>query len=93
MHPSITDYVLDITAATRSHAAVSLGASPRASLSLQRVAQAHATIVGRNFVAPDDVKRVAAAVLSHRIILSTGDLRAATPVIEEILAKVAVPRG
>jgi len=93
VHPSVTDYVLDITAATRSHAAVSLGASPRASLSLLRVAQAHATIVGRNFVAPDDVKRVAAAVLGHRIILSTGDLRAATAVIEEILAKVAVPRG
>ena len=93
VHASITDYVLDITGATRSHAAVSLGASPRASLSLLRVAQAHATIVGRNFVAPDDVKRVAAAVLSHRIILSTGDLRAATAVIEEILAKVAVPRS
>ncbi|MDF1596536.1 MAG: MoxR family ATPase [Acidimicrobiia bacterium] len=93
VHTAVTDYVLDITAATRSHPMVSLGASPRASLSLLRVAQAHATIVGRSFVAPDDVKRVAAAVLGHRIILSGGDLRTATAVIDEILAKLAVPRG
>jgi MoxR-like ATPase len=93
VHPAITEYVLDITSATRSHPAVSLGASPRASLSLRRVAQAHATIVGRTFVAPDDVKRVAAAVLGHRVMLSGGDLRASAAVIEEILAQVAVPRG
>ena len=93
VHELITEYVLDIAAATRSHPGISLGASPRASLSLQRVAQAHATIVGRRFVAPDDVKRVAPAVLAHRVIMSSGDLGAATAAIEEILAEVAIPRN
>jgi MoxR-like ATPase len=92
VHELITEYVLDIATATRSHAGISLGASPRASLSLLRVAQAHATIVGRKFVAPDDVKRVAPAVLAHRVIMSSGDLGAATAAIEEILAEVAIPR-
>ena len=70
VHNAVAGYILDITSATRSHPMISLGASPRASLSLQRVAQAHATVVGRTFVAPDDVKRVAAAVLAHRVILT-----------------------
>lgn len=91
VHNAVAEYILDITAATRSHPSVSLGASPRASLSLMRVAQAHATIAGRTYVAPDDVKRVAAAVLGHRIILPAGDLRAAAALIDEILSGIAVP--
>ena len=93
VHHAVAEYILDITSATRSHPMISLGASPRASLSLQRVAQAHATVVGRTFVAPDDVKRVAAAVLAHRVILSGGDLRSATALVEEIVDGINVPTG
>src|SRR2546421_4668650 len=55
---SVLDYVLDVADATRNHPGVALGASPRASLGLLHAAQAHATVTGRDFVSPDDVKAV-----------------------------------
>ena len=69
---TVRDYVLDVADATRNHPGVALGASPRASLGLLRAAQAHATVMGRDFVSPDDVKQVAPAVLAHRIVLAHG---------------------
>ncbi len=78
--------------ATRNHPGVALGASPRASLSLLHAAQAHATVTGRDFVSPDDVKAVAAASLAHRIVLATGvDVAAGARVIDEIVDRVAAP--
>src|SRR5262245_14196517 len=65
---SLSNYVLDIIAATRSHSDVALGASPRAALSLYRASQASALIDGRQYVVPDDVKRLAVPVLSHRLL-------------------------
>ena len=56
---TVRDYVLDVADATRNHPGIVLGASPRASLGLLRAAQAHATVMGRDFVSPDDVKQVA----------------------------------
>ena len=74
---SVLDYVLDVADATRDHPGVVLGASPRASLGLLHAAQAHATVMGRDFVSPDDVKAVAPAALAHRIVLAHGvDVRA-----------------
>ncbi|MGH9181662.1 MAG: AAA family ATPase, partial [Acidimicrobiales bacterium] len=64
---AVTDYVLDIVEATRRHAGIERGASPRAAGCLLGVARAHALLAGRDFVAPDDVKAVAVAVLGHRI--------------------------
>ena len=69
---TVLDYVLDVADATRNHPGVALGASPRASLSLLHAAQAHATVMGRDFVSPDDVKAVASGVLAHRIVLANG---------------------
>jgi MoxR-like ATPase len=90
---SVLDYVLDVADATRRHAAVALGASPRASLSVLRAAQAHATVMGRDFVSPDDVKAVAAASLAHRIVLANGvDIAAGARVVADIVGAVAVPR-
>ena len=60
---SVLDYVLDVADATRSHPGVVLGASPRAASDLLHAAQAHATVMGRDFVSPDDVKAVAPAAL------------------------------
>ena len=90
---SVKKYVVDVVTATRSHPDVYLGASPRGSLALSRAAQAYASMNGRDYVVPDDVKALAAPTLSHRLILQPQarlkDL-AATTVIAEILASVPV---
>jgi MoxR-like ATPase len=91
---SVLDYVLDVADATRNHPGVALGASPRASLSLLHAAKAHATVMGRDFVSPDDVKAVAAASLGHRIVLASGvDVAAGERVITEIVERIAAPHG
>jgi MoxR-like ATPase len=80
--------------ATRFHDDVHLGGSPRASIALFRMGQAVAAISGRNFVLPDDIKKTAPAVLSHRLILRPESrLRKVTPaaVVNEILTETAVP--
>jgi len=87
-------YILEIVGLTRQHDDIHLGGSPRASLALFRTAQALAAISGRNFVLPDDVKRMALPVLGHRLILRPESrLRKVTPaaVVNEILGEVAVP--
>jgi MoxR-like ATPase len=87
-------YLVQIISDTRSHDDLALGASPRASLALLRAAQALAAVRGRNYVLPDDVKRLAPHVLGHRLILKPESrLRRVTTVqvLEEILAEIAVP--
>jgi len=87
-------YLMQIVHATREHEELSLGGSPRASLALFRTGQAMAAILGRNFVLPDDVKRVAPAVLTHRLIVRPESrLRKVTAesVVEEILSEIPVP--
>jgi MoxR-like ATPase len=90
----VRDYVLDLVAASRRHHDLALGASPRGSLALQRAARALAASDGRSFVIPDDVKRVAPAVLEHRVMLSAdAQLRGVSTddVVRGLLASVAVP--
>jgi MoxR-like ATPase len=87
-------YLLELVQATREHPGVALGGSPRASIALFRSGQALAAVAGRNFVLPDDVKRMAPAVLGHRLILKPESrLRKVTAaaVVNEILAEVSVP--
>jgi len=87
-------YILDIIHASREHEDVLLGASPRATLALFRTAQALAAIQERDFVVPDDVKRLAVPVLAHRIILKPESrLRKRTPqlVVQELVADARVP--
>jgi MoxR-like ATPase len=87
-------YIVEIVRATRSHNGVELGASPRGTLALSRTAQALAALRGRSFVLPDDVKVLAPAVLSHRIILNSEARlrgRAAAQVIADVLASVPAP--
>lgn len=90
----VRKYMLDLVSQTRNHDDIRLGGSPRASIALFRCAQALAAIRGRNFVLPDDVKRLAVAVLAHRIILKPeARLRklTATRVVENILSDTPVP--
>ncbi|HUG93846.1 MAG TPA: MoxR family ATPase [Planctomycetaceae bacterium] len=92
--PKVRDYILDIVHATRDHDDVALGGSPRASIALYRGAQALAGIRGHDFVMPDDVKRVAPAVLGHRLVIRPESrLRKVTAVkvVEDILHEVSVP--
>ena len=90
----VRDYMLDVIAATRVDERLRLGASPRAALALQSASQAHAALSGRAYVAPDDVKAVAHAVLAHRLIVDTAALLRgvdAARVVRDILAVVEVP--
>ena len=90
----IKRYVLEIVHGSRENEDVLLGGSPRASLALFRTAQALAAIAGRDFVIPDDVKRMAQPVLAHRLILRPESrLRKKTPasVVNELVADVKVP--
>ena len=67
---SVVDYVLSIVTATRRSRLLALGVSPRGSLALLRAARAHALADGRDFLVPDDVKRLAVPALAHRVILA-----------------------
>ena len=69
--PPVKEYVLDLVAATRTHADISHGASPRATLAFLNGAKARAAIAGREYAIPDDVKSMAEPVLRHRLVLST----------------------
>ena len=90
----IRRYIVDIVNATRSASGVQLGASPRASLALMKVAQALALFDGYEFVAPEQVKELAVAVIAHRLLMEPQARfsgRTAETVVEEILNSVPVP--
>ncbi|QDS93713.1 ATPase family associated with various cellular activities (AAA) [Roseimaritima multifibrata] len=90
----IRQYALQIVQDTRGHKDLALGASPRATIALFRCAQAMAAIRGRQYVEPDDVKRIVAPVLNHRVIVRPESrLRKITAeqIVEDILAEIAVP--
>ncbi len=90
----VREYIANIVRATRDHPAVHFGASPRGSLSLMRAGQALATLRGRGFILPDDVKYLARPVLAHRLILKEEErLRGADPagVVDELTARIPVP--
>ncbi len=87
-------YIAEVTRATRENADIHMGASPRAALALARATQAQAALDGRDFVLPDDVKALAVAVLSHRLILETEARlrgRSAADAVRMVLGRVAVP--
>jgi MoxR-like ATPase len=94
--PELVDHIVAIVAATRDRPDIELGASPRASVSLFRAAQATALLDGRDFVLPDDIRSIAPAVLTHRLRLSV-DSALHGQTIEgafgEALAGVPVPVG
>jgi MoxR-like ATPase len=92
----VEGYLVRIVRATRDHADLQLGASPRASVALYRSAQALALLQGRDFVLPDDVSALAGPVLMHRLVVDVDrELRGATSgdVIGEVLEGVSVGVG
>lgn len=94
MDDLIKEYIVLLSNATRKHPDVYLGASPRGSLALYKTTRARAAIESRNYVIPDDVKALADATLSHRLIISPSariknvDARA---IVGEVLDSVPVP--
>ncbi|WP_084780128.1 AAA family ATPase [Planobispora rosea] len=87
-------YIVDIVSATRDHPQIQVGASPRGSLALLLTARARAVLDGRDYVVPEDVKRIAPAALSHRLSLRPEMwLRRVDPagIVEEICARVPTP--
>jgi MoxR-like ATPase len=93
---SLVDYVLAIVERTRSHEALSLGVSPRGSQALYRAAQSSAVLDGRDYVIPDDIKRLVLPVFSHRLMVNTRSSlfrgpEAADRILQDILTQVSVP--
>lgn len=96
VHDGVRNYIVSVVNGTRRHPHVQLGASPRGSLNLMHAGQAYAVLQGRDYVLPDDVKAVAVAVLSHRLILKPeARVRGVdtAQVVKEVLEQVAVPIG
>ena len=91
----IETYIVSLTAATRTHPQVQVGASPRGSLALYQLARAHAMIQNRDFVLPDDVKAMASGALAHRLLLKPELwIRGvqAEDVIRDILQHTPIPK-
>lgn len=95
MSDEVEEYILDIVDGTRKNDFISLGVSPRGALQLAKASRAYAYIKGRDYVIPDDVKKMSLYVLPHRVLTKTVkfDRIGAKGVIEEILRNVKVPRG
>ncbi len=94
VEPDIASYCVDIATATRSHQAIEVGSSPRGSQGLMLVGRALAVIDGRDFVTPEDVKRVVVPVLAHRLTLTTqawADGTRAADLVAAIVSNVAGP--
>jgi MoxR-like ATPase len=94
--PVLKNYIVELAVATRNHPALSLGASPRAVLSLMRAARALAASMGRNYVVPEDIKSLSSSLWEHRMVLSAdasfGGFQV-HDVLQEVVRSVPVPSG
>jgi len=93
---SLREYLLAIVGATRESRRIRIGVSPRGSGALQRTAQSHAFLEGRDYVVPDDIKRLAVPVLAHRVVLDStmpgdGSFKERIRVLKDIVESVEVP--
>ena len=91
--PVVSEYIVRLVNATRTHPDVYLGASPRGSLALYRAGQAYAALAGRDYVIPDDVKELAEPALAHRLIIKTAaSIRDVDPrlIVRELLDAIPV---
>ena len=91
--PSVSEYIVRLVGATRSHPDVYLGASPRGSIALYRAGQALAGLLGRDYVIPDDIKALAEPAIAHRLIIKTSssihDVQAGN-VVRELLDSIPI---
>ncbi len=95
VEPDIESYIVSLVSKTRTDSNVYVGASPRGSLALLKLARAHAALADRDYVLPDDVKKFAVPALAHRLILSPelwSKRITSIDVVESILRRVPVPK-
>ncbi|HEX4747204.1 MAG TPA: MoxR family ATPase [Gaiellaceae bacterium] len=93
---SVQEYCVDLVAATRDSGSTAVGASPRGSLALLKLARCRAALRGRDFVLPDDVKAIAVPALAHRLVLRPElwvQRVSAEDVVREVLEAVPTPRA
>lgn len=91
---SLCRYVAELTAATRNHPAVALGASPRASVAIMQASRAFAYLRGRDYVIPEDIVRLMIPVFEHRIVLrqeTRVNRRSVRSVLEDVVSSVTPP--
>ncbi|MDE0803130.1 MAG: MoxR family ATPase [Acidimicrobiales bacterium] len=91
----LKQYLVQLAEATRAHPQLELGMSPRATLSMLRVSRVWAAMSGRDYVTPDDVKRLATPVLAHRLLVTPeADLQgiSSSAILDDVLDSVPVPR-
>lgn len=93
IHEAIMNYIIDIVVKTREHENVAIGVSPRGTLNMINAVRAYAYIKGRQYVTPEDVKKLAVSVFAHRLVLKHGMTRQDNreTIIKNILDTVAVP--
>lgn len=94
--PALKGYLVDIAEASRTHQGLTLGLSPRATLQLARATRSRAAANGRDFATPDDVKAVASAVLTHRVVVRPDAASrglTADEAVHDVLTSVPVPTG
>lgn len=93
VHPSLMEYMVSIVQKTRDHKDISLGVSPRGSLSFLRAVQAYCSIKGLSYVIPEHIRYIAPFALSHRLVLKTSFQRieASRDILSKILEDVPVP--
>ncbi len=93
LHPELLKYIVDVIHATRDHAKVLHGVSPRGTLAFVRASQGFALVQGRRYVVPEDIKTVAVPVLAHRLDLAAGEdeARLSAQIIREILSRIPLP--
>ncbi|ENZ7285323.1 TPA: AAA family ATPase [Enterococcus faecium] len=91
--PEVASYALQLVSATRSHAAIQLGISPRGSLSFIQAAKAYALIHGRNYVTPKDLQDLVPYVFSHRLIFYDRSLKEdeKKQIIHTLVAQIPIP--
>ena len=91
----LMSYILDVVEITRKHEHLDVGVSPRGTMSLVRAAQAAALLEGRDYVIPDDVKRLVVPVFAHRVVSRSyahnGHLSSTEQIVQEIVAQTPVP--
>jgi MoxR-like ATPase len=94
IHRDIKYYIVDLVTRTRTHPDIYLGASPRGALALMRTAQAHASLEGREYVIPEDVKLMAEVTLAHRVIVGpSARIKeiSSRSIVQHIVASTPVP--
>ncbi|MCB5558959.1 MoxR family ATPase [Anaerosalibacter bizertensis] len=88
----VMDYILDIVEATRNNSKIQLGVSPRGSIALFKACQSYAAINGRDYIIPEDVKKLCPYVFNHRILIrGASDIKTSKDILSNILKDIKVP--